>query len=102
MYFLQLLIRENIGHACIFIVDDGRLSRFMPWAMELVENAVEFSVDSPCPLVRSPKPHPSKPHPCNMPQAKKTEVALQFSRSASGGCLHGGANFKREKAHFAA
>ena len=24
------------------------------------------------------KPHPSKPHPCNMPQAK-TEVALQFS-----------------------
>ena len=26
----------------------------------------------------SPKPHPSKPHPCNMPQAK-TEVALQFS-----------------------
>ena len=23
------------------------------------------------------KPHPSKPHPCNMPQAK-TEVALQF------------------------
>ena len=34
-----------------------------------------------CPLVASssasPKPHPSKPHPCNMPQAK-TEVALQF------------------------
>ena len=27
----------------------------------------------------SPKPHPSKPHPCNMPQAK-TEVALQFSQ----------------------
>ena len=26
----------------------------------------------------SPKPHPSKPPPCNMPQAK-TEVALQFS-----------------------
>ena len=26
----------------------------------------------------SPKPDPSKPHPCNMPQAK-TEVALQFS-----------------------
>ena len=26
----------------------------------------------------SPKSHPSKPHPCNMPQAK-TEVALQFS-----------------------
>ena len=26
----------------------------------------------------SPKPHPSKPRPCNMPQAK-TEVALQFS-----------------------
>ena len=26
----------------------------------------------------SPIPHPSKPHPCNMPQAK-TEVALQFS-----------------------
>ena len=26
----------------------------------------------------SPKPHPSKPHPCNVPQAK-TEVALQFS-----------------------
>ena len=25
----------------------------------------------------SPKPHPSKPHPCNMPQAKM-EVALQF------------------------
>ena len=26
----------------------------------------------------SDKPHPSTPHPCNMPQAK-TEVALQFS-----------------------
>ena len=26
----------------------------------------------------SPKPHPSKPHPCNVPQAR-TEVALQFS-----------------------
>ena len=26
----------------------------------------------------SPKPHPSKPRPCNLPQAK-TEVALQFS-----------------------
>ena len=25
-----------------------------------------------------PKPHPSKPHPCNMPPAE-TEVALQFS-----------------------
>ena len=23
MYFLQLLIRENIGHACIFVVHDG-------------------------------------------------------------------------------
>ena len=23
MYFLELLIRENIGHACIFIVHDG-------------------------------------------------------------------------------
>ena len=29
-------------------------------------------------LSASPKPHPSKPRPCNMPQAK-TEVALQFS-----------------------
>ena len=29
-------------------------------------------------LSASPKPDPSKPHPCNMPQAK-TEVALQFS-----------------------
>ena len=29
-------------------------------------------------IYESPKPHPSKPHPCNMPQAK-TEVALQFS-----------------------
>ena len=28
------------------------------------------------PLSASPRPHPSKPHPCNMPQAK-TEVALQ-------------------------
>ena len=27
----------------------------------------------------SPKRHPSKPHPCNMPQAK-TDVALQFSK----------------------
>ena len=27
---------------------------------------------------KKPKPHPSKPHPCSMPQAK-TEVALQFS-----------------------
>ena len=24
MYFLQLLIQENIGHACIFIVHDGK------------------------------------------------------------------------------
>ena len=23
MYFLQLLIRENIGHACIFIIHNG-------------------------------------------------------------------------------
>ena len=30
----------------------------------------------------SPKPHPSKPHPCSMPQAK-TEVALQFSESCT-------------------
>ena len=30
----------------------------------------------------SPKPHPSEPHPCNMPQAK-TEVALQFSESCA-------------------
>ena len=30
----------------------------------------------------SPKPHPSKPHPCNMPQAK-TEVALQLSESCA-------------------
>ena len=30
----------------------------------------------------SPKPHPSKPHPCNMPQAK-TEVALQISESCA-------------------
>ena len=29
-------------------------------------------------LSGNPKPHPSKPHPCNMPQAK-TEVALQLS-----------------------
>ena len=29
-------------------------------------------------LSASPKPYPSKPHPCNMPPAK-TEVALQFS-----------------------
>ena len=29
------------------------------------------------PYSASPKPHPSKPHPCNMRQAK-TEVALQF------------------------
>ena len=30
----------------------------------------------------SPKPHPSKPHPCNMAQAKM-EVALQFSESCA-------------------
>ena len=30
----------------------------------------------------SPKPHPSKPHACNMPQAKM-EVALQFSESCA-------------------
>ena len=30
----------------------------------------------------SPKPHPSKPHPCNMPPAK-TDVALQFSESCT-------------------
>ena len=30
-----------------------------------------------CPKSVGPKPHPSKPHPCNRPQAK-TEVALQF------------------------
>ena len=32
----------------------------------------------------SPKPHSSKPHPCNMPQAK-TEVALQFSECCAAG-----------------
>ena len=31
-------------------------------------------------LSGNPKPHPSKPHPCNMPQAK-TEVTLQFLES---------------------
>ena len=30
----------------------------------------------------SPKPHPSKPHSCNMPPVK-TEVALQFSESCA-------------------
>ena len=35
-----------------------------------------------CCLSASPKPHPSKPHPCNMPQ-RKTEVALQFSESCA-------------------
>ena len=30
----------------------------------------------------SPEPHPSKPHPCNIPQAE-TEVALQFSESCT-------------------
>ena len=30
----------------------------------------------------SPKPHPSKLHPCNMPQAN-TEAALQFSESCA-------------------
>ena len=34
---------------------------------------IQFQV----PNSASPKPDPSKPHPCNMPQAK-TEVALQF------------------------
>ena len=33
-------------------------------------------------LSANPKPHPSKPHPCNRPQAK-TEVALQFSESCA-------------------
>ena len=28
MYFLQLLIRKNIGHACIFIVHDGNFQGF--------------------------------------------------------------------------
>ena len=32
----------------------------------------------------SPKPHPFKPHPCNMPQAK-TEVALQLSECCAAG-----------------
>ena len=36
------------------------------------------SAKNKCCMSASPKPHPSKPHPCNMPQAK-TEVALQFS-----------------------
>ena len=35
-------------------------------------------------LSASPKPDPSKPHPCNMPQAK-TEVALQFSECCAAG-----------------
>ena len=30
----------------------------------------------------SPKPHPTKPHPCNMPRAK-TEVALQYLESCA-------------------
>ena len=36
------------------------------------------TLNSTPPFSASPKPHPSKPRPCNMPQAK-TEVALQFS-----------------------
>ena len=28
MYFVQLLIRENVGHACIFIVNDGTQNDF--------------------------------------------------------------------------
>ena len=32
----------------------------------------------------SPKPDPSKPHPCNMPQAK-TKVALQFAECCAAG-----------------
>ena len=35
-----------------------------------------------CTSSASPKPHPSKPHPSNMPQAK-TEVALQFLESCT-------------------
>ena len=32
MYFLQIFIQEDIGHACIFIVHDGRLLIVgMPW-----------------------------------------------------------------------
>ena len=34
------------------------------------------------PSSASPEPHPSKPHPCNVPQAK-TEVALQFLESCA-------------------
>ena len=40
MYFLQLLIRENIGHACIFIVHDGKPSQqHVPfWSISLSED----------------------------------------------------------------
>ena len=31
MYVLQLLIRENIGHACLFIVHDGIWAMFLPF-----------------------------------------------------------------------
>ena len=37
------------------------------------------SISQPKNFSASPKPHPSKPHPCNMPPAK-TEAALQMPR----------------------
>ena len=57
----------------------GRHSPLFLQASLLSKNYVQGKapwIDQSCAL-GSPKPRPSKPHPCNMPQAK-TEVALQF------------------------
>ena len=54
----------------------ARIFSYLWWPMN---RTGENGTGEPRPLhwSGSPKPHPSKPHPCNMPQAK-TEVALQF------------------------
>ena len=48
------------------------------WPAKVARRSQKRSQKKIWPNSASPKPHPSKPHPCNMPQAK-TEVALQFS-----------------------
>ena len=60
---------------------DGRVWQHNPWRL-LVAQKLRAPKSHNC--LASPKPDPSKPHPCNMPQAK-TEVALQFSERCAAG-----------------
>ena len=62
----------NFTDTRIFLI---KLSWRVMWCLQHVSKERGIVVLG---LSGSPKPHTSKPHPCNMPQAK-TEIALQFS-----------------------